>query len=252
VHVEDDFTLTVLRHAHGVNGIISPRFDETNLEARLELALALARPTLEPVRFKLGPSTRPADLARRLEARGLKRSASMKYYGMDLDRGLPRLAPPAGLRIYLVEDYDALLYQPHPFYGKKASPRKRSLLAAFSRLARETPRRLFAFAAELHGGFAAMAVIYIHGEVVVGYDFVVLQALRRQGIGAAMLLHMGDFAIQAGARRAALLSSTQGLKFYPHFGFQPVGVYPTFTYSVEMQKKEAARPALAADRNPER
>lgn len=241
VHVEPDFTLTVLPHAHSVSGIISPHFADTQLDTRLDLALALARRCGEDIRFKLGPSTQPADLARHLEARDLKRSASMKYYGMNLNGGLPRFRPPDGLRIFLVEDFDALLFQPHPFYGNKASPRKRALLAAFSRLAHETPRRLFVFTAELHHQFAAMAVIYIHGEVVVGYDFVVLQALRRQGIGAAMLLQMGDFSIQQGARRAALLSSTQGLKFYPHFGFQPVGVFPTFSYTRAMQQKDSAR-----------
>jgi GNAT superfamily N-acetyltransferase len=92
----------------------------------------------------------------------------------------------------------------------------------------------------MHGHFAGMAVTFIHGDVVVGYDFVVIKALRRQGIGAAMLAYMGDAARQNGARRAALLSSTAGLKFYPHFGFQAIGVYPTFVYSRAAQVKDAA------------
>jgi GNAT superfamily N-acetyltransferase len=237
IYEEDDFTLTILPHAHGVSGVISPCFSDADVDDRILKILSLARPHHEDIRIKLGPSSQPADLNQRLKAHGLRSGASMKYYGMDVDRRLPEVRCPEGLRVYLIEDFDALLYQPHPFYGAKASPRKRTLLGAFARLVQETPRRLFAFAAEQNGHFAGMAVTFIHEDVVVGFDFVILQPLRRQGIGSFMMMYMGDFVRRQGVRHAALLSSTQGLHFYPHLGFQPLGIYPTFVYNRALQAK---------------
>lgn len=228
---QPDYTLTLFPQHHSINGVISPHFAPEEVEARLDEILAIARPLRAVLRFKLGPSTRPDDLPRRLKAHGFKQSATLRYMGCDLSAFRSPFTPLDGLSIYPVTDFAAFLDWPHPFYGSRPTPRKRALAAAFQTLAQQQPRRHWVFAADYLGHFVASGVIFLHDDIVVGYDFTVVKALRRRKLGAALLQQMAVFAAGQGARLAVLNSSTDGLRFYPHFGFIPTGNFLTFRYA---------------------
>lgn len=227
---QPDYTLTLFPQHHSINGVISPNFSAETLDARLEEILALARQKRASMRFKLGPSTQPDELPRRLKARGLKQTATTRYMGCELTAFRTPFASLEGLSIYPVIDFEAFLAWPHPFYGGRPTPRKRALAAAFQSLAQQQPRRHWLFAADYLGHFAASGVIFFHEDIVVGYDFAVVKALRRRKLGAALLQQMAVFAAGQGAHLAVLNSSHEGLRFYPHFGFLPAGNFQTYQF----------------------
>ena len=235
---EPDFTLVLCPQAPRMNSLISPQFTEENAEARVEAVLALARDHGQEIGFKLGPSTQPADLGSRLQRRGLKKYVTFKYMGLDLSAGLPNFPVPAGARVYMVEEFDEFYEMPHPFYGRKGSLRKRFMYNAFEQLARSEPCRHWIFVVEKYGHFAGAGRMFLHGDIVVGYDFAILKSERRQGLGAALICQMGQFAIQQGACWAVLNTSTEGAKFYPHFGFAHLGGYPSYRYTRAMQQQD--------------
>lgn len=241
VHVDADFTLNILPDNPRMNGVISPQFTEANAAERIESVLRFARQCGQEIYFKLGPSTQPADLGRRLEARGLKRSATRKNMGLDLTRSRLDFPLPEGVRVFSIEDFSEFLDMPHPFYGKKPNPRKRSMAAAWGRLAQANPRRLWVSAVEQYGHFAGSGVLFVEGEVATGFDLAILESMRRQGLGAALMAHLGRIAIQQGACRAVLNTSVMGMKFYPVFGFTHADRIPTYRYTKALMDEDAKK-----------
>ncbi len=245
---ESDATLTLLPYAHWANGVFSPRFAPEDAEQRLEQVLATFRARRLPMKLRLGPSTRPANLADLLDRRGFAHPWSMPYMACLLaDIRLPsNLSPPAGLLIGPVQDYDSVLSRYHSFLGTLSEPRRQRLLAEYRNLAQRKPRDHWMFIAELQGRTVASALLFFHQESASGGFFVVDKALRRQGIGAAMMQSMRAFCLDMGARLAVMGVSGQGTHFYPQFGFRPIGRYAIYNYSASLLRRDQQRAAASA------
>jgi GNAT superfamily N-acetyltransferase len=233
---EPDFALALFPYPHPINGVFLPRFKPENCDQRIEMILEIASQRQVKIRFRLGPSPQPADLAGRLERRGVRRSVTQRLMALHLREDSPLLSAsaqasaPEGLRIYPIEDYQLLLRMTHPRLGRINTPRKRCLLQAYQKLAEERPRRHWTFVAELEGRLVGSVGVFFHQDSIAGYDLLVLKEHRRQGIGAAMLRHIGRFALGYGATQAVLATSVQGKRFYPRLGIAPVGDFPVYTF----------------------
>jgi ribosomal protein S18 acetylase RimI-like enzyme len=97
------------------------------------------------------------------------------------------------------------------------------------------------FIAERDGKPVGTAIIYFSQGSAGIYDVEVLDEFQGQGIGTALLQRVCTFAEEQGAELAVLAASEQGAGFYSRFGFEPVGRYPTYYYSIKKQKEDAAR-----------
>jgi ribosomal protein S18 acetylase RimI-like enzyme len=233
---EADFILALFPYPHSTNGVFSMRFTPENAAERIDSILAIARAQGKKMRFRLGPSSQPADLAQRLVERGVRKSCTQKYMAAPLAAGAPLMSEtpevdlPPGLRVYPLEDYDILYRQTHPTLRAINTPKKRCLLRALQALDESTPRRHWMFVAELEGQLIGSVDLFSHEDSISGYNLVVLKEHRRQGIGSAVLRQMGRFACQQGASLAVLASSVQGTHFYPRLGIAHVGSYPIYMF----------------------
>ncbi len=237
VQREPDYLLTIFPFPHSINGVFLPRFDPITCTERIEVILEIARQRKTKIRFRLGPSHQPSNLAELLIERGVRKSVTQKLMAVSLEDDSPLLRRSSetrvlpGLSIYPIEDYAILAQKKHPRLGKINTPYKRALVKAYQVLADESPRRHWTFIAEFNHQIVASVGLFFHQESVVGYDLIVLKEYRRMGIGTAMLGQIGSLAPGLGASRAALASSVQGVRFYPVLGIRPVGGYPIYSYA---------------------
>jgi hypothetical protein len=80
IHRDREFVLTIFPYDnYPYNGVVSPQFEPNDVADKLEEVLRLVRGHRVNIRFRLGPSTRPSDLAQILETRGLKKSYNLTY-----------------------------------------------------------------------------------------------------------------------------------------------------------------------------
>jgi GNAT superfamily N-acetyltransferase len=89
---------------------------------------------------------------------------------------------------------------------------------------------------EKAGKPVGIAALYFYLGNVGITDFVIIKEFHRQGIGTALLQYVCQFAEERDANAVVLGASTQGAKFYPRFGFEHLGRFPTYLYSREMQR----------------
>jgi ribosomal protein S18 acetylase RimI-like enzyme len=232
----EDFILALFPYPHSTNGVFSMRFTPENAGERIESILTIARAQGKKMRFRVGPSSQPFDLAQRLVEHGLRKSATQKYMAAPLYEGSPLiaespdLATTPGLRIYPIEDYGVLYRQTHPTLRAINTPKKRCLLQAFQVMDEQQPRGHWMFVAELEGRLIGSVDLFLQEGSISGYNLVVLEEYRRQGIGSTMLRQMGRFAFQQGARLAVLATSVQGRRFYPRLGIAHVGGFPVYMF----------------------
>ena len=70
---EEDFVLTLFSFdTNPYNGVVSPQFYPFNVSERLKYVIRVVGEHKKSIRFKLGPSTLPLNLAPNLELLGLK------------------------------------------------------------------------------------------------------------------------------------------------------------------------------------
>jgi GNAT superfamily N-acetyltransferase len=191
--------------------------------------------------FSLGPSTEPADLAATLKKRRLHNFHNRPFMECDLAQLVTGFPQPAGVSLHAVEDYGIFDVHPHPILKRATTPRKRHIFAAFERLAREQPRRHWMFVADREGKPVGTAILYLSQGNAGIYDVEVLERFRKQGIGTALLQKVCTFAREQNAERAVLAASELGARFYNRFGFEQVGRYPVYYYSIKKQKEDAAQ-----------
>jgi GNAT superfamily N-acetyltransferase len=175
-----------------------------------------------------GPSTRPADLGRRLEAHGLE-PLEVDAPGMvatiaDLDLAALERAP-AGLEITPARDDADLEDFVEAFARGYEMPdwaaRAWAEATAAAGLER-APWRIHV--GRLDGRPVASAIAVPGGGAVGLYGVATVPEARGRGIGAAMTLAPLVEAAAAGHRHAALFSSDMGLPLYRRLGFTEPGV----------------------------
>ena len=169
----------------------------------------------------LGPTTRPRDLAQRLERRGFRLMESLYGMALDLTRPLDRAVLPEGLELARIEDGERLrevieIFTP----AVGASPLEgRQDLAALKALGlKEGPYRHFA--GLLEGAVVSSSSYYGKGEAV-NLDFVCSDPDHRgRGFAKAVFLAALEEAVKEGYTRAVLQATEAGRPLYGSLGFE--------------------------------
>jgi GNAT superfamily N-acetyltransferase len=238
---DEDAVLTIFPYTYWSNGVVSPRFTENNAEKRINEILAVFRAHKREVWFHVGPSSQPSDLAKRLKSRGLWNFHNRPFMVCDFSNLITGYSRPAGIGFHCVHDYDVFKKYPHPIHGLVTTRRKRHIFTTYRTLDGQLPRKHWMFIAEKQGLPVGAAILYIEQATAGIYDVEVLEPYRGQGIGTALLELTCTFACDNGAKVAVLAASEKGSTFYPRFGFNTVGRYPTYYYSIKKQKLDAER-----------
>jgi GNAT superfamily N-acetyltransferase len=210
----------------GFNGVLSARLPERGLDGAIQQALAPFQEAGMPMLWHVGPTSSPRTLPRALEAAGL--APYEEEPGMVADLGAlgPPPAVPRGLEIRRVRDQDDLAAWARALILAPPDANVDSLveLRAACGLGADPPTpHLLGLLDGMPVGCAAVFV----GDQRDGpppaawVEWVVTAtAVRRRGVGGALVYACLALARSRGLRRAVLTSSPDGHGIYRRLGFR--------------------------------
>lgn len=202
------------------------RLAEAEVDAAIDEAVAWFRARQAPFFFWwTGAETQPADLGRRLVARGLtvfeERAPALTAEIDRLNWGLPR---PAGLRVEPVASEAALLQWKQVFVEAFSVPdfAGQAWVEATRTIGLgRTPWQLLL--GTLEGEPACCGLLYCGAGVAGLIGLGTRPAFRRRGLGSVMQLERLRIARELGYRYAGLFASEMGLSPYLKLGFVDTG-----------------------------
>jgi GNAT superfamily N-acetyltransferase len=237
-----------LHHAFPVNpmfaGVWATRLAGDRVDAAIDDAIAWFSARDAPFAFWWsGPSTEPADLAQRLEARGFlsmqEQTATLASGIHAADRGSPGMAAdlsavhedalaavPDGFAIDRVRDERALLEFKRVFvetYGIPEFAGQAWVDATLGLGIEEAPWRLYV--GRLDGEPVATSMLFNGGGVASVYAVATVDRTRGLGIGGAITLAPLLEARAEGYRHAVLFSTQMGVGAYRRIGFRPIDAW---------------------------
>ena len=185
-------------------------------ESGVERAIEAFRPSAEPFRWWISPSTQPAELPALLTSRGFRHvyDAGGMVASMS-DVPFSRPASASIRQITALRDWARVLMHVFARPEEEADVWKRAY---------ETPLAGWAhFAAYENDEVIATSSVLVAGELAGIYHVATLPSARGRGIGAAVTLEAMRYAHDRGATQAALQSSDMGAGVYRSLGFRDVG-----------------------------
>lgn len=183
-----------------------------------------------PVGWLIGPSSRPTDLDRQLEARGLEHKVTLTPMTRVLGGHLPTAERVPGLTVERVQDpatYEEWIIAEHRGFG--AAGKLDSGLAAIRRamgIGHNLP--FHHFLGRLDGAGVATATLLLAGGIAGIYDVSTVPEARRRGIGTAMTLAALREARRLGYEIAFLQPSAMGRPIYERIGFRQRCACPAY------------------------
>jgi GNAT superfamily N-acetyltransferase len=223
VHVESDATWAIQPGGVWGNCAVQLRLAPGTADKRLDRIANRFCDTERGGGFWLSPFATPTDLPARLRRRGFRCRKLFPAMYRELAAPDASETEMRGLTFQVVEDYQLFLKFPHPCYGPIRTPMRRFELARQAHLADMRPRRFWDLAALREGVPVGICTLF-HEEGIAGvHDVGVLPAMRRQGIGTALMRYACGFARGLGATACVLISSGQGYGMYGRAGFREVG-----------------------------
>ena len=224
------------------NVICGARFAADRIEGRVAETLRQARATGRPFTWWVEPDA-PADLARRLEAAGLKEPSRAPFMVADLaETAAFDTDVPEGLTIREPAD-ETELADFGELLACSADPRLENVARFFgsaipaigAALRGETPdapilrtRMLIGY---LDGRPACTSHVVLAGGVAGLYNIATHRVFRRRGLGTAMTLAAMRAAREHGYRTALLQASEMGEPVYRRIGYRADGEF--LLYAVE-------------------
>jgi GNAT superfamily N-acetyltransferase len=199
------------------------------IDAAVEELYALRQRHGVPIGWVIGPSSRPIDLGRQLQARGLQHRRDLTPMTRSLD-ALPAADRVPGLTIERVEDpaaYEAWIVAEQ--IGFEAAANDEAGLADVRRamgIGHGFP--LHHFLGRLDGAPVATATLLLAGGIGGIYDVSTAPEARRRGIGTAMTLAALQDARRLGYEIAYLQPSAMGRPLYERIGFRQRCIFPIY------------------------
>jgi GNAT superfamily N-acetyltransferase len=221
----DTTWVAAARPLDGMNHVLRAEIDgsDASIDARIDAIHASLRERGSvPATWWIGPSTRPADLAERLDARGFIEAEP--EYGMTID--LDSLAIPSAAHsgtVRAVDDaagLDDFLAVMAGAYGWSDDGRSNAW-AELYRLplpAADAPWRHVVVRAD--GRPAACATLFTSGEHAFVTNVGTIPSVRGRGLGTTATLAVLLIAADLGYRRASLTASRMGRGVYARIGFR--------------------------------
>lgn len=230
LHEEPDLSWFVTGIPHPLfNGVMRADLAPDRVDARIEDMTAEFRRRRIPLEWTTGSRTRPADLGRRLMARGFEHTLDVPGMAIDL-RELPEERPPRGLTITLArtrQDLKACLrialttfeipdaYIPRLLDIEEGMPHDERALAQH-------------FLGRVDGRPVATSELYLAAGVAGLYFVGTLAQSRDRGIGRAVTLAALRGAQELGCRLGVLQATEMGSPVYRRLGFRELyrmGIY---------------------------
>ncbi len=204
-----------------LNAVLSTNLDPSRADETIDDRLARLRAGGVPFIWWVMPSARPTDLADRLATRGLVNDGRWPGYAIATD-ALADRAPVDGLEIRRVRSADELdTYL--GVYAPILSPSP-AFTELFIRAAKRTGFGADApeehFVGFLRGEAVATVSLVTAGGAAGIYNVTTTEAVRRQGIGAAMTVAAVRHGANRGMTVATLQASTMGRPVYERLGFE--------------------------------
>jgi GNAT superfamily N-acetyltransferase len=228
LHQDDDRLWTISEHRFSLcNVILDARLDAADADTQIERALGPYSGTNVNLMWKLGPSTRPADLGARLEKHGFL--ALPLLHGMVLDlRALGSVPPcPPELEVREVNGPETLnLWRQAvdrgfgwPSYGAKDIADN---LSHFFEMGRGRP--FTAFVAIIDKEPVSSSLAFFDDDIGGIYFVSTVPEFRRRGFGLVTTAAALIEARKRGCKTAILHATEMGYPVYRRLGFEEVCV----------------------------
>jgi GNAT superfamily N-acetyltransferase len=210
--------------AGGPNGVLYTRFaseDERYVLHKIEEVMDYFGAHGVGFGWSVGPSTRPSQLAAILESRGFAYSASTKGMAVDLLAMREDVPRNSELRITEIQDLAHLGIlrdmEMQGFGATQEMAQRYYDVYAGAGFGNGLP--LHHFIGWLRGAPVAIASLLYHAGVAGIYGVATISEARRQGVGAAITLHVLRFARSTGYRIAILSPTSMSEAIYRRIGF---------------------------------
>lgn len=216
----------IFRFATGIphptfNGVLRSRLAPADADSRIEETLGFFRARGLPITWWLGPSSKPADLAARLEAHGLVHVFDSPGMAIDLRTIGETFPSPQGLVLSEVASPEMLREWMGPFAeGFEVSPAAaEGIFHLLADLGLGPEGRIRYYLGRLRGEPVATSALFLGTAVAGIYAVATSPHARRIGIGASLTLEALHAARSLGYRVAILQSSPVGVGVYSKLGF---------------------------------
>lgn len=225
LHQDDELTWFITGPT-GPNGVLLTYFkqhDTPYIDARIEETLAHFRShQVQDPGWRVGPTTRPADLGVYLERHGMVRRASMSCMILDVASARYVDATPHGLEIREVQTLEELQAKCEV---EKIGFGATEMMARYYYLTYKnsgfgTGKHWHHYVGWQQGKAVAVAAVLLHQGIAGIYGVATLPEMRRQGIAAAMMQHVIGAIGQLGYAIATLSPSDMSEAIYRRLGFE--------------------------------
>ncbi len=208
-----------------LNGVLWADLPPNTTEAAIDVVTARFRRRQLPMEWRVGPSSRPADLGDHLARRGFTLAEDIPALFLDLDSPLPEAPAPSGLRVELVEDpvrlgawfeaWESGFGVP-PFFSA-------AFRDAYSHIGFGEDKPLQNLVTFLDGVPVASATVFLAAGLAGLHSIATVPGARSRGIGAAVTRSALELARTRGAETAFLHSTPMGSSLYRRLGFHECG-----------------------------
>ncbi len=223
VHDEADMLWIVSNIAHSyLNCVLRAQLAPDDIDSRIEATLAHFKSRGLPMRWRVGPTTQPADLGKHLTAHGLTCRGDTIGMAADLLALSEDLVPPSGLTIRRVSDRSALQKWVHSVAVSFEHPASVGDILfevhAHPGFGQHLAWRLYL--GLLEGEPVAASRLFLAAGVAGISPVATVPEARRRGIGTAMTLAALREAHGMGYRIGVLHAAPGGLGIYRRLGFK--------------------------------
>lgn len=242
IHDEPDmlWVTTDLPHPY-LNCVLRAQLAPTDVDARINATMTPFRSRRLPMTWRLGPSTQPTDLGKRLVSHGLTHTGDTIGMAVDLPALKEDLPTSSGLTIEHVGDVEALEKWVRPaaiaFQHTEAVAKTLFDVYASQGFGQHLPWRLYV--GSLEGEVVAASRLYLGAGVAGIHAVATLPEARRQGIGTAMTVAPLCEAHSMGYRIGVLRAAPMGLGLYRRLGFEEYCRIGIFTWMGQRDQGEA-------------
>ena len=215
-----------------LNRVLSARFHEGDADRRIDEVLAVFRSRAVPASWYVSPLDTPADLAARLECRGLVLRGIWTGMTFDLDEGVPSGNLPDDAEVRPADDEaGAIAWAETAGVGFAMPPDSAGAFVRVISLMRPPAEAVWRrYITYWRGEPVATAALYVERGIAGIYYVGTVPSARRHGFASAATLRALADARTLGHRSAVLQASPAGAPVYLRLGFRQVSAIGLYDY----------------------